>query len=143
MATYRTGDKPGPDYYCSSCGLRGHRLWRMSASSCVELTCAVCSERDQADEIKRYANLHQPGDPTIGNLVPARRDPEDHHWWGHSGGDVEWWYRMPQYKDEKREAELLRRERDEFLHERDHWAQRWHETSKEAFDLAKRMQERP
>lgn len=35
---YRVGNEPGPDYKCHICGVQGLRMWRLGASSCVELT---------------------------------------------------------------------------------------------------------
>lgn len=113
----------------------------MGASSCVELECAACAEVSQADAIARYASLRQAGDATIGDLVPARRDLEDEHWWGHAGGDVDWWYRMPQYKDATREVTLVRQERDMFLRQANHYAQSYVEKLSSTWELEKRLRD--
>lgn len=111
---FRNGDAIGPAYKCSQCGLHGFRLWR-KAHHDTDFLCAVCAEQAEAEAIARYADIHNEHDPSIGNMIPARPTPEGDAIWGHTSGDVEWWYRLPQYADEKKEAELVRRERDHFL----------------------------
>lgn len=113
---YRTGDNVGPDYICVKCGLADHRLWRESNVflNQIELSCATCAEAGQQEAIARYAEWHQPMDCGIGNLIPARPTPEGDTFWGHTSGDVEWWYRLPQYQDTERETKQLRLERDHF-----------------------------
>lgn len=112
--SFRVGDGVGPDYVCSNCGLTGHRLWRQTntTTDALDLLCAVCSETNQAAQIARYAEFHQDMDCTIGDLVPARPTADGDNFWGHSSGDIEWWFRLPQYKDAERDAARCRIERD-------------------------------
>lgn len=120
VGQFRIGHLIGPAYLCQSCGLSGFRLWR-AISSCVELTCFSCSEADQKDQVLRDQRFGEDRRQvivcTIGDLVPARRDPEDRRWWNHTSGgdDWAWWTRMPQHADMKREAELLKYERDHLV----------------------------
>lgn len=141
---YRVGDAPGPDYRCSKCGLQGYRMWRMGGSSCVELTCAKCSEEDQAEKIAYYAKTipRQKDVPesNIGDLVPCRVDT-DQSIWGHTSGDTHWWYRMPQYEDPEREAAQVRLERDYFSKQTEYFGQRWLETQKEASQMRRERDE--
>ncbi len=113
---FRTGDLTGPDYKCSSCAISGVRLWRQSHTFLcdVRLLCAECAEKDQVEAIQMYAIWHQPMDCGIGNLIPARPTPEGDTFWGHTSGDVEFWYKLRQYTDEERERNQLRLERDHF-----------------------------
>jgi hypothetical protein len=94
----------------------------MGASSHVELLCAVCGEADQVDEIARYASFTQPHDSGIGDLVGARPTPDGDGFWGHTSGDVNWWYRLPQYVDPMRELQRMRLERDYFQRMADYYA---------------------
>jgi hypothetical protein len=82
----------------------------------IDLMCAVCAEQSQKKEIAEYARFHQENDPSIGDLIPARATDEGDTFWGHTSGDVEWWYGLPQYADLAEEVGLLRRERDHFCH---------------------------
>lgn len=115
--SFRLGDLPGMDYLCSKCKARGLRLWRQSHTflNHIELMCAECAEADQTEQIARYASFHQVWEPGIGDLIPARPTPEGDTFWGHTSGDVEWWYKLPQYKDEKRELQRVRIELDHFV----------------------------
>lgn len=106
----RIGDAPGPAYVCHVCGLSGHRLWRM----CVELTCATCSEIEQALMIERYAHFVKEPSFGIGDLVAARPD-EEQMWWQHTCGDWIWWLRLPMYQDPVRELARVRLERDHYV----------------------------
>ena len=81
----------------------------------VRLFCAACGIRNQTKQIAAYAHFHRDTDCTIGDLVPARPTPEGDTFWGHTAGDVEWWYALPQFLDAAKEATLLRLERDHFL----------------------------
>jgi len=116
---YRLKDSaaPGPDYVCGRCGASGLRLWRQSHVFLdnVDLRCAPCATAEQTEQIARYAHFHDPESATIGDLLPARPTPEGDTFWGHTSGDVEWWYALPQFTEPKLEAELVRRERDHFL----------------------------
>lgn len=116
---YRLKDSaaPGRDYVCGRCGASGLRLWRQSHVflSSVDLRCATCATTEQAEQIAAYADCHEQHNPEIGDMVPARPTPEGDTFWGHTSGDVEWWYALPQFADPKLEAELVRRERDHFL----------------------------
>lgn len=141
---YRDGDGPGPDYKCHKCGLWGYRMWRMGASSCVELTCAVCSEKDQAEKIAYYAKViprrKDVPECTIGDLVPCRVD-EDQSIWGHTSGDTAWWYRMRQYVDPVREEAQLRLERDHFADESERYGQMWLKADREANQMRRERDE--
>lgn len=136
MKKFRVGEYAvGPDYKCSKCGLTGHRLWRQSHVMLdhIELMCAVCAEADQKEQIARYANFHQEWECTIGDLLPARPTPEGDTFWGHTSGDVDWWYTLPQYADPAREMTRLRIERDHFrrayTYEAEAWLKEWRKVS--------------
>jgi hypothetical protein len=94
---------PGPDYVCSKCGAKGLRLWRDAGFFLwkIRLLCATCATRDQAKEIASYAKLGIGNEDacTIGDLIPARPNPEGDTFWGHTSGD----------------AAVLARERDHFV----------------------------
>lgn len=111
---FRLYDGVGPDYFCSKCGLRNHRLWRESYIFLgqIELFCAVCGEKREVENIKAYASFRDPNSSSIGNLIPARPTLDGSTFWGHTSGDVEWWYALPQYEDSKREMKLVKQERD-------------------------------
>jgi hypothetical protein len=111
-------DVPGADYRCSKCLTSGVRLWRQSHTFTVHLRllCAVCAEHNQRKQIASYAQRNCNALVcTIGDLVPARPTPEGDNFWGHTSGDVEFWYRLPQYTNPDLETKLLRRERDYFM----------------------------
>jgi len=108
---------PGPDYRCGKCSVYGVRLWRQAQTFLdhIELLCAVCATEDQKTQIVSYADFHKEHDVTIGDLVPARPVPEGHTFWGHTSGEVLWWYALPQYMDVSLEMVNLRLERDHQL----------------------------
>lgn len=141
---FRDGDKIGPDYRCSKCGLAGHRLWRQSHTMLnhIELMCAACAETDQVEQIERYASFHQEWEPGIGNLIPARPTPEGDTFWGHTSGDVAWWYNLPQYVDAAREMKLLRIERDHFQQRSEADATSWLEVFRELNQLKREIAEK-
>lgn len=124
---YRNQDAIGPDYKCSVCGLIGHRLWRQTHTftDYINLLCAVCGEKSEVESIAKYAHFHDPASPTIGDLVPARPTPEGDTFWGHTSGDVLWWYCLPQYVDDAREMVQLKIERDKFCGQANGYAEQW------------------
>ncbi len=119
---FRKDTELGPDYLCFKCGLTHHRLWRDSHIflNQIELLCAVCAEKQEVDNIASYAHFHQEWECGIGNLIPARPTPEGDTFWGHTSGDVVWWYKLPQYTDPIREAARVRVEYHHLL-ERHEW----------------------
>lgn len=104
---------PGKDYVCSNCCASGIRLWRQSHVflDSVSLLCFDCATKDQEKQIKEYDHFHEENDPTIGDLLPARPTPDGDTFWGHTSGDVAWWYHLPQHND-GREIFVVMRERD-------------------------------
>jgi hypothetical protein len=78
------------------------------------LLCCKCAEIDQAKQIELYTFIDKNA-CTIGNLLPARPTPEGDTLWGHCAGDIKWWYALPQYRDDKKEMTVAKRERDHFL----------------------------
>jgi hypothetical protein len=136
---YRIGDEVGPDYKCSGCGLANYRLWRQVHVSLdhTKLLCAVCAEASEVENIKQYASFHDPASPTIGDLVPARPTPEGDTFWGHTSGDVGWWYRLSQYVDVARELPLLKIERDKFVAQSIQYGEMWVKSQKVVRDFEK------
>jgi hypothetical protein len=130
---FRDGDAVGVAYRCSGCNAHGPRLWRQSHTflSHLRLLCAECAETDQQEAVARYAALRLPHECTIGDLVPARPTPEGDTFWGHTSGDTEWWYKLPQFRDPAREAALVRSERDHFLQRAERYAAEWLAAQKE------------
>jgi hypothetical protein len=123
------GDKNyrGPDYACSGCGLTGHRLWRQTHTllTHIELLCATCAEVSERENIAKSAaisGMSEPHDACIGYLVPARPTDEGDTFWGHTSGDVQWWYELPMYQDPAREMARLRVERDFFCKMQNYYA---------------------
>jgi hypothetical protein len=119
MPTYRTkgSQTPGPDYKCKNCGINNVRLWRQTHTMLdyVELACSVCATEQQKEQIAQYASFHNKHDCGIGDLVPARPTPEGDTFWGHTSGDVDWWYALPQYNNWELELAQVRMERDNYL----------------------------
>jgi hypothetical protein len=142
--SFRVNDAVGPDYFCSGCNVSGLRLWRDSHTflNDIDLLCAECAEAAQREAIARYACFHQATDPTIGNLVPARPTPEGDTFWGHTSGDVEWWYALPQYLDPAKELDRVRIERDDFMRREQQASKDWLKAIRENGALRRRLEER-
>lgn len=103
---YSNGNTP-VGYSCLTCGVSGCKLWRMGASSCVELTCCDCAGRIEQEDVsgiddkgkmedRIYGRIDQ-----IGSYVPAVPDEDGDSFWGYCSvpepGCV-WWRNLPTRK---------------------------------------------
>jgi hypothetical protein len=146
VKTYRE-DKPGPGYKCGKCGLTGYRLWRLSHTFLdqQELYCAECGEQKEAEAIEKYANHHHPelGEVwfTIGDLLPARPTPDGDTFWGHTSGDVVFWYLLPQYTNPVKQVERMKVEQPFFIRQMGSFGDDWCRTWKEKNELDRQLNE--
>jgi hypothetical protein len=79
------------DYFCVCCKAKGFKLWRMAASSWINLLCLRCVEIDQ-DQFQRGA-VRQ----VIGDYVPAIPTEDCSTYWGLTSIPLvanKWWHRL-------------------------------------------------
>lgn len=102
---------PPDGYHCQFCGVRGVKLWRMSASSCIEFHCLLCANKKEKEITSpskdgrrlvkfEYGAIRETDQ--IGSLVPAVPVPEGDTCWGYTSVPqeaCEWWYGLPYFKE--------------------------------------------
>ncbi len=102
-------------YRCDGCGLTGHKLWReyQTLACYTELVCASCASASQAKSPHSSWSgemLFVDGDQ-IGWRVPAVTTEDGDTFWGYSSvpaDRIAWWYAMPTYQDQTKNAECER-----------------------------------
>ncbi len=86
------GNTAPPGYHCAKCGGGNRKLWRVGASSHIDLACFECGSDDPAERLKLIESDQFAG------RVPAIPDEDGGSWWGYTSvpqDGVEWWYRLP------------------------------------------------
>lgn len=103
--------RPTPaGYECGVCHQEGVKLWRVGASSHIQLFCARCGCAQAKLDITldadgkhktEYSYTDQIYNKEAGdNLVPAVPDEDGKSWWGYSSvpeDGVRWWRSLPTY----------------------------------------------
>jgi len=80
--------------------------------------CAVCAERDQGKRLNIEKGDH------IGYMIPAVLTPERDTFWGYTSvpfEDIQKWYDMQTFLDDRREIEFLRAARRKAAAEANYW----------------------
>jgi hypothetical protein len=88
MSFTYTGQKVPRDYRCTTCGLRGYKLWRPYQTFHIELFCADCVEA------RAKAKLAPAALATIGWYVAAVPTVDATGYWGYTSVPMEgilWW----------------------------------------------------
>jgi hypothetical protein len=99
-------------YECGVCHMSGVKLWRVAASSHIELFCADCACKESGENVQidadgRHESKYGPTDQlySVGhtNLVPAIPTEDGQEWWGYTSvpePGVRWWRRLPTYREQ-------------------------------------------
>jgi len=99
---YEFGKVPS-DYTCTVCKIHGVKLWRAYSTSCVELLCAACANKNQGkDYVIESDGMHTDEDgltsDQIGWYVPAVPDEGNYTFWGYTSVPevgCTWWKALP------------------------------------------------
>jgi hypothetical protein len=97
-----------PQYRCCKCNAHGCKLWRYSATSCIELHCCLCIGKEKHIDVSSINDngMVRVNDRTIGiyrtdqigGYVPAVPDEDGESFWGYTSvpdAGVNWWRRLP------------------------------------------------
>jgi hypothetical protein len=96
----------------------------------ADLYCFACAVKANSVLIKRYDQNVDDTGSMIGDLTPARAVEDGTTFWGHSSGDLRWWFSLPQHVDSDKETLLLRKERDYFCGQSDDYGKKWLDSMK-------------